>query len=94
MTQIKEITINMTNSISETILYSNKIFDPNSTSVSSSDKYYVCHLIDNHWHIIEGATNAYAAFKARNILTKLNFTDKSSMYQVFKKGLNEVKKYL
>ena len=50
------------------ILYSNKIKDPNSTSVKPDDKYLLCRRADDRWFVIESQPSLDAAVRARRVL--------------------------
>ncbi len=74
-----------------TTLISNKVRDSKSQSVVDTDRYFICRIIDNKWHIIESAPNSFQAFKGRDILANHNFKHghikTKDDYRVFKKGL-------
>lgn len=71
-------------------IYSNKIRDSNSNSVSCLDNWFICKLINNQWHIIEGHDCEKEAISAHNILVKhdLKYGHIKTMYEykIFQKG--------
>jgi len=71
-------------------IYSNKIRDSNSNSVSCLDNWFICKLINDQWHIIEGHLTERLAKSACDILIrhdlKYGYIKTMYEYKIFQEG--------
>jgi len=79
-------------------VYSNKIRDPRSQSVTPDEKYLVCKKINGNWHIIQSDWSQRAADRAKKVLGEHDLinghiTDLDA-YEIFHRDHVEIKEKL
>ena len=79
-------------------VYSNKIRDPRSQSVTPGEKYLVCKKINGKWHIIQSNKTDHAAYRACYTLAKHDLINDHitdpNVYEVFHRDHVEIKEKL